>query len=284
MFKFKAIETMYNGYRFRSRLEARWAVFFDALGIKYEYEKEGYEMEGIRYLPDFWLPVQDCFVEIKGEEPSEEEQEKAQLLALYSQKKVSVWFGPVEIPPDDLLNSCTFMPPSLWKYKKSERIAGGTSTVQIDVPSHILAIMQGLRKHNLQLVTLPRGGIEINPYASLYDADSIDGLIEDLHTQIRGLQKFKSRIEDHLEEIKKVLILEDEWTFEFLSQTEFEDSCYWCECGRCHAIEISFHSEEHHACADGGDGKLVHNSPRLLSAYAAARSARFEFGEKGRRK
>ena len=40
----KAIETVYNGYRFRSRLEARWAVFFDALGVKYEYEAEGFEM------------------------------------------------------------------------------------------------------------------------------------------------------------------------------------------------------------------------------------------------
>lgn len=29
----KAIETRYKGYRFRSRLEARWAVFFDALGL-----------------------------------------------------------------------------------------------------------------------------------------------------------------------------------------------------------------------------------------------------------
>lgn len=37
----KAKETEYNGYRFRSRLEARWAVFFDVLGIKYEYEPEG---------------------------------------------------------------------------------------------------------------------------------------------------------------------------------------------------------------------------------------------------
>ena len=34
----KPIETIYKGYRFRSRLEARWAVFFDALGIEYEYE------------------------------------------------------------------------------------------------------------------------------------------------------------------------------------------------------------------------------------------------------
>ena len=36
----KPIETVYNGYRFRSRLEARWAVFFDAAGIEYEYEPE----------------------------------------------------------------------------------------------------------------------------------------------------------------------------------------------------------------------------------------------------
>lgn len=52
----KAIETKYNGYRFRSRLEARWAVFFDTLGVKYEYEKEGYDLDGTWYLPDFWLP------------------------------------------------------------------------------------------------------------------------------------------------------------------------------------------------------------------------------------
>lgn len=54
--KIKSIETEYNGYRFRSRLEARWAKFFDTLGINYEYELERYEMDGgIRYLPDFYL-------------------------------------------------------------------------------------------------------------------------------------------------------------------------------------------------------------------------------------
>ena len=53
----KTIETVYNGYRFRSRLEARWAVFFDALGIKYEYEAEGYDLgEEGWYLPDFYFP------------------------------------------------------------------------------------------------------------------------------------------------------------------------------------------------------------------------------------
>ncbi|MBA3003118.1 MAG: hypothetical protein FP813_04610 [Desulfurivibrio sp.] len=54
----KPIETKYRGYRFRSRLEARWAVFFDALGIKWEYEFQGYEFSnGVRYLPDFYLPT-----------------------------------------------------------------------------------------------------------------------------------------------------------------------------------------------------------------------------------
>lgn len=49
----KPIETYYNGYRFRSRLEARWAVFFDALGVKYEYEPEGFQTPAGYYLPDF---------------------------------------------------------------------------------------------------------------------------------------------------------------------------------------------------------------------------------------
>jgi hypothetical protein len=66
MMDIKAIETKYNGYRFRSRLEARWAVFFDAAGIKYEYEPEGYENEmGSRYLPDFFLPDFYLHVEVK---------------------------------------------------------------------------------------------------------------------------------------------------------------------------------------------------------------------------
>ena len=63
-----AIETSYAGCRFRSRLEARWAVFFDALGIKWEYEKEGYVVNGRAYLPDFYLPRETSWVEVKGSE------------------------------------------------------------------------------------------------------------------------------------------------------------------------------------------------------------------------
>ena len=68
----KAIETHYNGYRFRSRLEARWAVYFDALGIEYEYEPEGYVLQGgSTYLPDFYLPLVDAYVEVKSKHSTE---------------------------------------------------------------------------------------------------------------------------------------------------------------------------------------------------------------------
>lgn len=73
----KPIETNYKGYRFRSRLEARWAVFLDALDIKWEYEKEGFELPSGRYLPDFWLQDWKIWLEIKPEKPTEEEQQKA---------------------------------------------------------------------------------------------------------------------------------------------------------------------------------------------------------------
>lgn len=69
-----AIETRYAGCRFRSRLEARWAVFLDYLGIMWEYESQGYHVtqrltlgdSTFPYLPDFWLPMEKLHMEVKG--------------------------------------------------------------------------------------------------------------------------------------------------------------------------------------------------------------------------
>lgn len=60
------IETRYKGYKFRSRLEARWAVFFDSAGIEWQYEPEGFQSYGYSYLPDFYLPASRTWVEVKG--------------------------------------------------------------------------------------------------------------------------------------------------------------------------------------------------------------------------
>ena len=75
----QAIETFYDGCRFRSRLEARWAVFFNNAGIRYVYEPEGfYEFgdRGAQYLPDFYLPVYDIYAEVKGLHPGAGEEVK----------------------------------------------------------------------------------------------------------------------------------------------------------------------------------------------------------------
>lgn len=78
----KAIETEYAGCRFRSRLEARWAVVFDHLGIRWEYEPEGLDLDGVRYLPDFRLPdMDDLYVEVKHSVDAPEHLRKAVLLA-----------------------------------------------------------------------------------------------------------------------------------------------------------------------------------------------------------
>jgi hypothetical protein len=65
---YDAIETWYAGFRFRSRLEARWAVFFNHLDLEWEPEPQGYHVGQRSYLPDFWLPGTQTWVEVKGSE------------------------------------------------------------------------------------------------------------------------------------------------------------------------------------------------------------------------
>jgi hypothetical protein len=111
----KAIETRYKGYRFRSRLEARWAVFFDTCGIEWKYEPEGYDLSkygpslncqhGIDigcYLPDFFLPKTSTWLEIKPCLPEIHfgctlEEDKLCALALHTGQTAVMFFG----PPDD---------------------------------------------------------------------------------------------------------------------------------------------------------------------------------------
>lgn len=82
------IQTKFDGRHFRSRTEARWAVFFKALSFPYEYEKEGFDLDGRWYLPDFWLPGFGRFLEVKGAEPTPQEILLCQRLSTASGKGV----------------------------------------------------------------------------------------------------------------------------------------------------------------------------------------------------
>src|SRR5882757_8020481 len=94
----KAIETEYKNTLFRSRIEARWAVFFDSLDVKWEYEKEGYDLDGVWYLPDFRLSGLDCYFEVKPNQPTRTERRKTHLLAMFSGKNVYTFFGDIQVP------------------------------------------------------------------------------------------------------------------------------------------------------------------------------------------
>lgn len=62
----KVLETEYKGIIFRSRLEARWAILFDALNLKWVYEPECFILSNNqKYTPDFYIKKYDLYIEIK---------------------------------------------------------------------------------------------------------------------------------------------------------------------------------------------------------------------------
>jgi hypothetical protein len=94
----KVIETKYNGYNFRSRTEARWAVFFDALEVDYQYEPNGFKLpNGEYYLPDFYLPEfgGGGYFEVKPLVENERQwMEKLEMLSDLTKQKVFILNGP----------------------------------------------------------------------------------------------------------------------------------------------------------------------------------------------
>lgn len=71
-----AIQTRYAGRLFRSRLEARWAVYFNSLKWDWEYEYEGYNLPSGKYLPDFYFPKLNIFGEVKPFDLTPKERKK----------------------------------------------------------------------------------------------------------------------------------------------------------------------------------------------------------------
>lgn len=262
----KAIETRYNGHRFRSRTEARWAVLFDHLGVKYEYEPEGYVLEdGTRYLPDFWMPAEDCFFEVKGVEPSDEEIHKAGLLAYAAQRFVNILIGapgkhelwvlrPAKRPTPDLL-AWIEMAPSDWIRNRVATVlrAGGYA-----LPWTAGAFTTGLDK-DPRYAIYGNGelGAKANHRALDYD-DSTGHLAlwtASISHGYTGREFFDERY--GLYDIERVPERVD---------------CYF------QALNVPWdqQGELHHRHHDE-----IKYSPSFYAAIEAAKSARFEFGESG---
>ena len=87
-------EIKFDGFVFRSKIEAQNYVFWKTLGIECYYESDTIALKRgdgklINYLPDFFLPEIDAYVEIKlDKNPTVEESMKCHLLAIQTGKDV----------------------------------------------------------------------------------------------------------------------------------------------------------------------------------------------------
>jgi len=107
-----AHDTVFRGQRFRSRLEARWAAFFDLIGWRWEYEP----FDGDFYIPDFAIVGEaPLLVEIK---PHVRLSDLKQNVERVEKAVAEVWehdvlfLGASPFPADDVSGYPLWMPPA----------------------------------------------------------------------------------------------------------------------------------------------------------------------------
>jgi len=242
----KSIDTTYKGYRFRSRTEARWAVFFDSLGLRWTYEQEGYDLEGLYYLPDFWIEALDCWVEVKGDEPGHEEKLKAFRLSLLSHKPVLMCVGMPRVHP-------------VWK-EAGELMPQGYS------------------------VTVYLGRLDDRIRTSLIDEWVIESLQEDrlewMAKEMRGFlleEIWYTGTSSSIQKLKDAYeVYREKGGGEFTADWEYGlpiRGLVW-SCTKKGDVKLSF--------AQPHVTDLTEKpAERLMDAHRAAQQARFEHGEKG---
>jgi hypothetical protein len=129
----KAIPTMYLGRRYRSRLEARWAAFFDIIGWNYEYEPRDFG----KWSPDFALwgirqntPV---MVEVKPITAWDRDVARKMADATYDESPFLLLLGN---SPEIQSTACAigwFAQPNVYEARWTEAIIGNDASGRIDM-------------------------------------------------------------------------------------------------------------------------------------------------------
>lgn len=317
----KAIETHYKGYRFRSRLEARWAVFFDELGVPWEYEKEGFNLSDTRYLPDFWLPDQQCWIEIKGQHSTDQERRKAGLLTFATNHPVYIFSGEIRIPNVDeepsrdgldyfekleLDGAIGYDPgyASIRGVDKSSPCYPGSCIHETDFGYDKCPYQHSIPnigKESELVCALYTGEIlsgddftyylTLNPDDSLY-CTKIDRVRHAIHKNQPLPQEMQNHYSGFVNLFKRFSI---NWSWSIggrIAATEPIGGFRWSECSICGKYGISYEGNEWGLPCHKSHKRIPHaylyrpcpdrdSTSNLIKAYMAARSARFEFGEKG---
>ena len=254
--EFKPIQTEYNGYLFRSRLEARWAIFFDSLGVKYHYKIEGFEINGVRYLPDFWLPKSKRWIEIKGPEPKDSDFNKAGLLAAATNNRVimfcqDVWHD---------ISTYTFYS----NRPRNDRLPWYVETAIMNGDIEIAISIIKTHKDSYwdpEIRKISRIISEMKTSQDDYQAMIAEGLQEDLEEIVSYKKELQGYVTHIVNEPYRVLM----------------NYHYWVECSHCGLVAISNINEECPRCSTDYDMVLSfrRSGPKLMKAFTSARQARF---------
>jgi len=99
-------ETAYDGIRYRSRQHARWAVFFDILGLEHFYEPQAFRVGSAVHSPTFLLPglgndlhtrgaltIPGVFVDLQVAAPTARELEITKTISQHTDKNVCIFYG-----------------------------------------------------------------------------------------------------------------------------------------------------------------------------------------------
>jgi hypothetical protein len=98
-------ETIYDGIRYRSRQHARWAVFFDILGLEHLYEPQAFKVESAVHSPTFLLPgigndihtldltIPGVFIDVPVVPPTNPELEVAKTISSYTDRNLCIFHG-----------------------------------------------------------------------------------------------------------------------------------------------------------------------------------------------
>jgi hypothetical protein len=273
----KALETRYHGYRFRSRLEARWAVFFDQAAVRYQYEPEGYLVEGKGYLPDFYLPQQDCFAEIKPKLPDAEELDKARLLALHTGKEVYILYGDVW---HDTYQACRYTPARIY--------ALAQAPLSKEVVRQEVA---GFQEAKILLQKLDEIGLTVQVHeermtlSSTFHVDraslQAQHCLSVFRRQSHRFIELCERLQQEYTTVFDALAEQSGWKRVFEHQHLSWDFV-WTQCSTCGDLLLRNEQKEdgeaaclHERCHGPQPGRYCYDSMQLMAAYQAARQERF---------
>jgi hypothetical protein len=252
------IETEYQRYRFRSRLEARWAVFLNHIGVEWDYEPQGFEFDGgERYLPDFWVETWDCWIEVKGPEPTDQDKRLAYLLAEGSGKPVVLGYGQFKLQQDQISGTDTVSPVCHVFYGDSEQAFDYLFGYHENYQSHPVSpkSMRSPLIHAIDLCKHLRGeGYEIKYTHDAQTLETIVRLDEEYWANEYGGQHPKWKYG---------------WVLPLHSQAGGP------------IVETSVSDDWPLLKIDKEIGYSTVKGDELRAAYHAAQSARFEHGENG---